>query len=130
MNRRTVVVEGPLAFRMRRLAAARGSEAGLQILTLPLLAARLAGGFRRPARSQDVEPAIRLALDAPGFAELEATREKLRLLEERYQANQREQGGDEHVRELSMRSLKQLINQLKEEIARFESRSSLRTKTR
>src|SRR5438477_12182442 len=75
MKRRTVVVEGPLAFRMRRLAAARGSEAGLQILTLPLLAARLAGGFRRPARSQDVEPAIRLALDAPGFAELEAIRE-------------------------------------------------------
>src|ERR1700732_1938966 len=75
MNRRTVVVEGPLAFRMRRLAAARGSETGLQIVTLPLLATRLAGGFRRPARSQDVEPAIRLALDAPGFAELEAIRE-------------------------------------------------------
>jgi hypothetical protein len=58
--------------------------------------------------------------------ELEATREKLRLLEERYEANKREQGGDEHVRELSMRSLKRLINQLKEEIARFESRTSLR----
>src|SRR5712691_2614563 len=74
-NRRTVVVEGPLAFRMRRLAAARGSEAGQQILTLPLLAARLAGGFRRSARLQDVELAIRLALDVPGFAELEAIRE-------------------------------------------------------
>ena len=59
--------------------------------------------------------------------ELQATREKLRLLEERYEVNKREQGGDEHVRELSMRSLKRLINQLKEEIARFESRSSLRT---
>ncbi len=59
--------------------------------------------------------------------ELEATREKLRLLEERYEANKREQGGDEHVRELSMRSLKQLINQLKEEIARFKSHSSLGT---
>jgi hypothetical protein len=58
--------------------------------------------------------------------ELEATREKLRLLEERYEANEREQAGDEHVRELSMRSLKRLINQLKEEIVRFESRSSLR----
>ena len=53
--------------------------------------------------------------------ELEATRDKLRLLEERYEANKREQGGDEHVRELTMRSLKRLINQLKEEIARFES---------
>ena len=59
--------------------------------------------------------------------ELEATREKLRLLEERYEANKREQGGDEHVRELSMRSLKRLINQLKEEIARFQSRSSVKT---
>lgn len=60
--------------------------------------------------------------------ELEATREKLKLLEERYDANLREKVGDQHVRELSMRSLKRLINQLKEEIARFESRHSLRTK--
>ncbi len=59
--------------------------------------------------------------------ELNATREKLRLLEDRYEANKREKSGDEHVRELSMRSLKRLINQLKEEIARFESRSSLGT---
>ena len=59
--------------------------------------------------------------------ELEATREKLRLLEKRYEAEKREKGGDEHVRELSMRSLRQLINQLKEEIARFESRSAART---
>ena len=43
--------------------------------------------------------------------ELEATREKLRLLEERYEANKREHGGDVHVREISMRSLKRLINQ-------------------
>ena len=59
--------------------------------------------------------------------ELEATREKLRLLEERYEATKRERSGDDHVRELSVRSLKQLINQLKEEIARFESRSSVGT---
>ena len=59
--------------------------------------------------------------------ELQATRNKLRLLEERYQANRREQGGDEHVRELTMKSLKQLINQLKEEITRFESRTSTKT---
>ncbi|MDY0165872.1 MAG: hypothetical protein RBS80_04965 [Thermoguttaceae bacterium] len=57
-----------------------------------------------------------------GHRELESTRRKLRLLEERYEANQRERGGDEHVRELTMRSLKRLINQLKEEITRFESR--------
>ena len=56
--------------------------------------------------------------------ELEVTREKLRLLEERHEANHLEQGGDQHVREISMRSLKGLINQLKEEIARFESRGA------
>ena len=59
--------------------------------------------------------------------ELEATREKLRLLEERYDLAGREEGGDQHIRELSMRSLKRLINQMKEEIARFESRISLET---
>ena len=57
--------------------------------------------------------------------ELEATREKLRLLEERYEVNKCEQSGGDHVRELSMRSLKRLTNQLKEEIARFKSRSSI-----
>jgi len=62
-----------------------------------------------------------------GHRELELAREKLRLLEERYEANQREQGADEHVRELTMRSLKRLINQLKEEIARFESRRTVNT---
>lgn len=74
MNRRTVIVEGPLAFRMRRIAAARRAEAGVQIMTLPQLAARLAGGFTRPARSEDLDPAIRSALEAGGFAELESIR--------------------------------------------------------
>ena len=59
--------------------------------------------------------------------ELETTRDKLRLLEQRYEVERREEGGDEHARELSMRSLRRLINQLKEEIARFESRISTRT---
>ena len=57
-------------------------------------------------------------------AELAVTREKLRLLEDRYETQQRETSGDAHVRELSMRSLKRLINQLKEEIARFETQQS------
>jgi hypothetical protein len=74
-TRRTVVVEGPLAFRMKRIAAARRAEAGVQIMTLPQLAARLAGGFIRPARSQDLDPAIRAALEADGFADLERIRE-------------------------------------------------------
>lgn len=71
MNRQSVVVEGPLAFRMRRIEAARLSEVGVQIFTLPQLAARLAGGFIRPARSQDLDPAIRAAIEAGGFPELE-----------------------------------------------------------
>ncbi len=75
MKRRTIVVEGPLAFRMRRIVAARRAEAGIQIITLPQLAARLAGGFVRPARSQDLDPAIRTALDAGGFSDLESIRE-------------------------------------------------------
>jgi len=58
--------------------------------------------------------------------QFESTRSKLRLLQERYEANKREQGGDEHVRELSMRSLKRLMNQLEEEIARFRSRTSVK----
>lgn len=75
MKRRTIVVEGSLAFRMRRIEAARRSETGAQIMTMPLLAARLAGGFTRPARSQDLDPAIRTALEAGGFAELESIRQ-------------------------------------------------------
>ncbi|WP_316193888.1 hypothetical protein [Bradyrhizobium sp. SZCCHNRI1029] len=71
MKRRTIIVEGPLAFRMRRIAAAREAEAGVQIMTLPQLAARLAGGFTRPTRTQDLDPAIRSAVGAGGFAELE-----------------------------------------------------------
>ena len=61
--------------------------------------------------------------------EMDVTREKLQMLETRYEAEKREQGGDAHVRELSMRSLKRLINQLKEEIARSESRVAQKTKS-
>jgi hypothetical protein len=74
MNRRTIVIEGPLAFRMRRLDAARRSESGIQIMTLPQVAARLAGGFVRPPRSEDLDPAIRKALEAGGFGDLENIR--------------------------------------------------------
>jgi len=54
--------------------------------------------------------------------ELNASRAKLRLLEARYEARRDGTDVDEHVRDLSRRSLKKLINQLKEEIARYESR--------
>jgi hypothetical protein len=60
---------------MRRLSAARRSETGVQIVTLPLLAVRPAGGFHRPARSQELEPATRTALDSRGFIDLEPMRQ-------------------------------------------------------
>jgi hypothetical protein len=64
MKRRVLVVDGPLAFRMRRVEAARGSVLGREVLSLPLLAARMAGGFRRFAERDLLAPAIAEALDA------------------------------------------------------------------
>jgi len=48
--------------------------------------------------------------------------EKLQLLEERYAAIRAAATGDEHTRDITLRSLKRLINQLREEIARFEAK--------
>ncbi len=53
--------------------------------------------------------------------EVEVTRSKLQVLEARFEASRREPAENAHVQELSLRSLKRMINQLKEEIARFES---------
>ena len=50
------------------------------------------------------------------------TRIKLRELQERYEALRADQSEDPRVRRLTMTSLKRLINQLTEEITRFESR--------
>jgi hypothetical protein len=59
--------------------------------------------------------------------EVEVTREKLRSLEARYQAVRQDPGADAHIQELTLKSLKRLINQMKEEIARFEARRSPQT---
>lgn len=74
MRRRVIVVDGPLAFRMRRVDAARANDIGLEILTLPLLAARLAGGFRRLADRELLGPAIAGALEEGGFKEINEVR--------------------------------------------------------
>ncbi|MHC2282144.1 hypothetical protein ACVME8_008787 [Bradyrhizobium diazoefficiens] len=66
----TVVVDGPLALRMRRLDAAREGATGRQVLTLPLLAARLAGGFVSPASHEVLYLAIRQALEAGGYEDI------------------------------------------------------------
>jgi hypothetical protein len=56
--------------------------------------------------------------------ELSVTRHKLRLLEERLAAARQESSANPRAHELSMRSLKRMINQLREEIARFEAQAA------
>ncbi len=53
--------------------------------------------------------------------EVEVTREKLGSLEARYQAVSQNPGDDAHIQELTLQSLRRMINQMKEEIARFEA---------
>ncbi len=60
--------------------------------------------------------------------ELEVTRNKLKMLEEQYEATRNKSGTDEHVRELTLQSLGKLINQLKEEIVPYESRISAQSR--
>jgi hypothetical protein len=55
--------------------------------------------------------------------ELEMARAKLKLLEDRLAALKQEPEENRRAQEWSARSLKQTINQMKEEIARFESRA-------
>jgi len=55
--------------------------------------------------------------------QLEVTREKLRGLEEQYTAALAEEEENTYARELTLRSLRRTMNQLKEEIARFEART-------
>lgn len=54
--------------------------------------------------------------------QLENTRGKLQELEQLYTKTQEGSTTSEHVRELTLRSLKKRINQFKEEITRFETR--------
>jgi hypothetical protein len=55
--------------------------------------------------------------------ELEITRGKLKPLQERLEALRREPEENPRAYEWSVRSLTETINQMKEEIARFESRA-------
>lgn len=58
--------------------------------------------------------------------ELETTRGKLQLLKDRLQELEAEPVVNPRTRELPRRSLKKFVNQLREEIAQFESRASAR----
>lgn len=71
ITRETHVVDGLLALRTARAAAALGGTVGREILTLPLLAARLVGGFATPAGTDVLFPAIQAALAAGGFEDIE-----------------------------------------------------------
>ncbi len=62
--------------------------------------------------------------------DLAITKEKLRLLEEWYAKRVQEPAEDQHVRELSLQSIKGMINQLKEEIMRFEAHAKQEVKKR
>lgn len=53
--------------------------------------------------------------------EVANTRAKLAELEARYEELRNDTVEDEHVRQVTMRSLKRYINQFKEEIARYEA---------
>ena len=59
--------------------------------------------------------------------QLANTQSKLQELEQLYRKTEETPTTDEHVRELTLRSLKKRINQFKEEIARFNARSSQAT---
>ena len=58
--------------------------------------------------------------------ELGNTREKLRELEQDYEELRADRTEHPHVREVTMESLKRLINQFKEEIARYEAHQPAR----
>lgn len=58
--------------------------------------------------------------------ELTNTREKLRELEQDYEELRNDSTEHPHVREVTMESLKRMINQLKEEITRYEVRQPSR----
>lgn len=67
------------------------------------------------------------AMSIQSIRQLEKTREKLRMLEGRLGELEAKPAPNPRTRDLTRRSLKQLINQLKEEIARFESHAPARS---
>ena len=68
--RSTFIVDNPLVLRSQRVAAGRQSATGRDILTLPLLAGRLAGGFIAPVSTDVLYPAIQGALAGGGFKDI------------------------------------------------------------
>jgi hypothetical protein len=62
--------------------------------------------------------------------EVANTRAKLAELESRYDVLRREATPDDRIRQVTMRSLKRLINQFTEEIARYEARQRVQSSSK
>jgi hypothetical protein len=60
-------------------------------------------------------------------AQLENTKRKLSELENLYNKRKNQPADNDYARKLTLSSLKRLINQLKEEIARYEAKSPAKT---
>ena len=68
-------------------------------------------------------------MNLKSLRELENTRKKHQELEEQYETARQDSSGSEYGRDLELRSLKGLINQLKEEIVRCEAHLADRAKS-
>lgn len=73
-SRRTVVVADRLAMRIKRLEVARAGEHGTQVMTLPQLAARLAGGFVQAADEDALYRAVSASLATVELGDLDPIR--------------------------------------------------------
>ena len=57
--------------------------------------------------------------------EVAATREKMCVLQSRYESLVAQPAKDAHVRELTLHSLKRMIHQMQEELARYHAHASV-----
>ncbi|VUD71615.1 PD-(D/E)XK nuclease family protein [Methylobacterium symbioticum] len=71
MARRTVVIQGRLAMSDGRLAAARRSDHGVQLMPVERMVARLAGGFARPVDDETLKSLLPAALAETDLGELD-----------------------------------------------------------
>ena len=71
LHRRTAIVHTILAGHMSRVDAARRNEAGVQVMTMGQLAARLAGGLLQPVDLDVLTETVRDALPDVEMGELE-----------------------------------------------------------
>lgn len=105
---------------LEEIAARFGQESELRRVQTESL--RWLVELARRGRCKDCRP-----MSIENRRQLDNARTKLAELEQLYEKKRQEPADDEHVRELTLRSLKKRINQFKEEISRFEARVSSTT---